>query len=80
MANAAELQAALETVNRTRVPATLLLADGTYLYDVPALDLHAPGLVIRSATGNRDAVIVRDREQAAGGNSGRVFSWPQTAA
>jgi hypothetical protein len=39
--------------------ATLLLADGTYLLDVPALDIRCPVLVIRSASGNRDAVTVR---------------------
>jgi hypothetical protein len=59
VASVPELKAALEAANRARVPATVLLADGTYLLDVPALDIRCPDLVIRSDSGNRDAVILR---------------------
>jgi len=63
VANVTELKASLEAANRAKVPATLLLADGTYLLDVPVLDLQCPGLVIRSAKGDRDAVIVRGPDE-----------------
>ena len=73
VARVAELKAALETANRARVPATLLLADGTYLLDVPALEIHCPGLVIRSSHGNRDAVIVRGPDEGPEATVGNVF-------
>ncbi len=59
----AELKAALETANRAKAAATLLLEDGTYLLDVPTLEIRCPGLVIRSANGNRDAVILRGPDE-----------------
>jgi glyoxylase-like metal-dependent hydrolase (beta-lactamase superfamily II) len=67
------LKAALDAANRAKVPATLLLADGTYLLDVPALDILCPGLVIRSATGNRDAVIVRGPDEGPQAAVANVF-------
>lgn len=69
----AEFKAALEAANRTKVAATLLLADGTYLLDVPALDIQCPGLVIRSANGNRDAVIVRGPDEGPKATVANVF-------
>lgn len=56
VASMAEFKAALETANRGKTAATLLLADGTYLLDGATLEIQCPGLVIRSASGNRDAV------------------------
>lgn len=61
--NVADLDAALGAANRAKVPATLLLEDGTYLLNLPALDIQCPGLVIRSAKGNRDTVIVRGPDE-----------------
>src|SRR5258708_4947206 len=52
-----ELKAAIEAANRGKEATTLLLEDGTYLLDVPALEILCPSLVIRSARGKRDAVV-----------------------
>jgi Domain of unknown function (DUF4185)/Right handed beta helix region len=73
VAGLGELKAALDAANRAKVATTLLLANGTYLLDVPALDIQCPGLVIRSATGNRDAVIVRGPDEGTNGAVGNVF-------
>ena len=63
VAGVAELKAALEAANRAKAPATLLLADGTYVLDIPTLEVQCPGLVIRGASGNRDAVTVRGPDE-----------------
>jgi len=63
VASVTELKTALEAANRAKVAATLLLADGTYVLDVPAFEIQCPGLIIRSASGNRDAVIVRGPDE-----------------
>lgn len=60
---AAGLRAALEAANRARTPATLLLADGVYVLEGPGLQIRCPGLVIRSASGNREAVVVRGPDE-----------------
>ena len=73
VASVAELRAALDAANRTKAAATLLLADGTYLLDGPVLDIQGPGLVIRSASGNRDAVIVRGPDEGPQATVGNVF-------
>ena len=72
--NATELGATLAAANRAKVPSTLLLADGTYLLDGPALDIQCPGLVIRSASGNRDAVIVRGPDAGPQATVANVFT------
>src|SRR5512143_3841763 len=59
----AELEAALAAANRAGIAATLLLADGTYVLRAPALEIRCPGLIIRSASGNRDAVILRGPDE-----------------
>lgn len=69
-----ELKDALAVANRAKVPATLLLADGAYLLDVPALDIQCPGLVIRSASGNRDAVILRGPDEGPQATLLNVFT------
>ncbi len=68
-----ELKAALEAANRAKVPATLLLEDGTYRLDVPALDIQCPGLVIRSAKGDREAVILRGPDEGPNAAVANVF-------
>jgi hypothetical protein len=73
VANAAELKAALEAANRTKAAATLLLADGTYGLDGPTLEIQCPGLVVRSASGNRDAVIVRGPDEGPQASVADVF-------
>lgn len=73
VAGVAELKQAIEAVNQARVPATLLLADGTYRLDVPALEIRCPGLVIRGASGNRDAVILRGPDEGPKAAVANVF-------
>jgi hypothetical protein len=46
-----EMEQAIETANQQKTATTFLLEDGTYVLDVPALDIQCPGLVIRSAGG-----------------------------
>ncbi|MCB1126225.1 MAG: hypothetical protein KDM81_07000 [Verrucomicrobiae bacterium] len=69
-----ELKAALATVNAAKVPATLLLADGTYVLDVPVLEVQCPGLVIRSESGNRAAVMLRGPDEGPQAALGNVFT------
>lgn len=70
---AAELKATLEVANRAKAATTILLADGTYLLDVPALEIQCPGLIIRSASGNREAVIVRGPDEGTNASAANVF-------
>jgi hypothetical protein len=69
----AELKSALEAANGSKSAATILLEDGMYLLDVPALEIQCPGLVVRSASGNRDAVIVRGPDEGPQASVGNVF-------
>lgn len=70
----AELRAALdEQPDRPGAPLTVLLADGTYILDGPPLVLRRPGLVIRSANGTREAVIVRGPDEGPEAKVGNVF-------
>lgn len=73
VASMAEFKAALETANRGKTAATLLLADGTYLLDGATLEIQCPGLVIRSASGNRDAVLVRGPDEGPQAAVANVF-------
>ena len=73
VAGVAELKAALEAANRAKAPTTLLIEDGTYPLDVPALDIQCPGLVIRSARGNRDAVVLRGPDEGPNAAVANVF-------
>ena len=68
-----ELKAALEAANRAKVATTLLLEDGIYLLDVPALEIKCPGLVIRSSKGDRDAVTVRGPDEGTHAAVANVF-------
>ena len=73
VADVTALKQALEAANHAGGPATLLLADGTYLLDVPAIEIRCPGLVIRSAKGNRDAVVVRGPDEGPRAAVANVF-------
>ena len=70
--SAAELRAALEAANRAQVPATILLADGTYVLK-ETLNLQCPGLVLRSERGDRDAVFVRGPDEGPKAELANVF-------
>ena len=55
----AEPKATVNAANDGGVPATILIADGTYVLDIPLLHIMCDGLMIRSASGNRESVILR---------------------
>ena len=65
VSNVHELMPAVDMVNSGGTPATILLASGTY--EIPhALYFTADSLTIRSASGNRDDVIIRSTIDADG--------------
>ena len=66
-----DLKDALIAANGAQVATTLLLEDGTYILDVPALEIQCPGLIIRSASGSRDGVIIRGPDE---GPNAAVFN------
>jgi hypothetical protein len=73
VADVVQLKAALTAANRAKAPCTVLLADGTYRLDVPSLEILCPGLVLRSARGDRDAVVVRGPDEGPGAGVLNVF-------
>jgi hypothetical protein len=68
-----ELKSALAAANQAKVAQTILLQDGTYLLDGPALEIQCPGLVIRSASGKREAVMIRGPDEGPRASVGNVF-------
>lgn len=73
VADVAQLRRAVDAVNAGRVPATILLADATYLLDAPALRLACSGLVVRSQSGRREAVVVRGPDEGPSASVHHVF-------
>ncbi|MCH7227314.1 hypothetical protein [Haloferula sp. A504] len=68
-----ELELAINAANSAAKPATVLLADGVYTLRSAALHLDCDGLVIRSASGNRDKVIVRGPDQGPKATAAHIF-------
>lgn len=69
----AQLKAAVNAANAAGQPATILLANGTYVLDVAALQLACPGLIVRGASGDRDAVVVRGPDTGSGASVNHIF-------
>lgn len=69
----AELKAALATANDAGAPATLLIADGTYVLDIPALHVTCPGLIVRGESGKRDQVTLRGPDEGPQATLQHVF-------
>lgn len=69
----AGLKAAVEQANEGGVPSTILLADGTYMLDVPVLELACPGLILRGASGDRERVVVRGPDEGPTASAHHVF-------
>jgi len=63
-------------VNTATAPSTILLANGTYTLDGAALHVRTDGLVIRSASGNRDKVILRGPDEGPKATTPHVFLVP----
>ena len=68
-----ELQNAVTTVNDIGAPATILIADGTYVLQVPMLHLSSPNLIVRSASGERDRVVLRGPDEGPTASLHHVF-------
>ncbi len=73
IANVEQLKAGVEAANQSKAATTLLLKNGTYLLDSLSLEIACPGLVIRSHSGDRDAVIVRGPDEGPKAALGNVF-------
>jgi len=69
-----QLKQAVSAANAGGSPATILVSNGVYVLDVPTLNITCPGLVIRSATGNRDAVVIRGPDEGPTASLQNVFS------
>jgi hypothetical protein len=69
----AELKTALAAANAAAEPATILLADNTYVLDIPALHVTCPGLIIRSAGGDRDRVVIRGPDEGPNATAAHIF-------
>lgn len=63
VSDVATLSVALSAANTAAVPATILLADNTYQLGNQTLVIRCPGLIFRSQSGNRDAVILRGPDE-----------------
>jgi hypothetical protein len=72
VATVGELQAALSAANAADDPDTILLADGVYTI---SSNLHVTGdsLLVRSESGDRDAVVIRGPDEGPSATLGNVF-------
>jgi len=68
-----ELKTAVNTINAAGIPATILLSDGTYVLDISMLHVTCPGLIVRSAGGDRDAVVIRGPDEGPAAALHHVF-------
>jgi len=73
VATVQELQDSVESANEAGVPATILIADGTYWLQVPMLHLNCPALIIRSTSGNRERVVLRGPDEGPTASLHHVF-------
>lgn len=69
----ASLRGALDAANAAGVPATILLEDGTYNLAGATLHITCPGLIVRSAGGNREAVVVRGPDEGPSASTYNLF-------
>jgi len=68
-----ELKNAVTAANSANVPATILIADGTYTLDINMLHLTCSNLVVRSAGGNRESVVIRGPDEGPGASALHIF-------
>lgn len=69
-----QLKQAVNAANAAGLPATILVSNGVYVLDVPTLNITCPGLVIRSASGDREAVVIRGPDEGPSASLQNVFS------
>lgn len=70
---AAALQDAVAAVNAADVPATILVSNGTYVLETWALPLTSDQVIVRSLSGDRDAVVLRGPDEGPGATLEHVF-------
>lgn len=70
----AQLKQAVNAANSAGSPATILVSNGVYVLDVPTLNITCPGLVIRSASGDRETVVIRGPDEGPTASLQNVFS------
>jgi len=68
-----ELVTAVNAANDVGTPATILVADGEYILNVPMLHVTCPGLVVRGASGDREAVVLRGPDEGPEAALAHVF-------
>ncbi|NCC50666.1 MAG: hypothetical protein EOM20_05560 [Spartobacteria bacterium] len=76
VSNVTELKGAFSSVNAAGVPATILIADGTYMLDTWALPLTCDNVIIRGASGNREQVVIRGPDTGYSASVEHIF-WVQ---
>lgn len=70
---AAALQNAVNAVNAAGVPATILVSNGTYVLTTWALPITTDHVIIRSLSGDRDAVVIRGPDEGPSASLEHVF-------
>jgi len=70
---ASDLQDAVDDVNAAGVPATILVSNGVYVLDTWALPITNEDTLIRSLSGDRDAVVLRGPDEGPSATLEHVF-------
>ncbi|MBN1268412.1 MAG: hypothetical protein JXB04_02410, partial [Kiritimatiellae bacterium] len=65
----AQLKNAVNLAN-ANAPATILVSNGTYILDVDMLQITNHNIIIRSLSGDRDAVVIRGPGEGASAGIG----------
>lgn len=70
------LKSAFSSANAAGVPATILVSNGTYVLDTWALPVTCDQLIVRSLSGDRDAVVIRGPDEGPSASVEHIF-WVQ---
>ncbi|MBU1909511.1 MAG: right-handed parallel beta-helix repeat-containing protein, partial [Verrucomicrobia bacterium] len=70
------LQNAVASINAAGIPATVLVSNGTYVLTDWALPITCDRVIIRSLSGDRDAVVIRGPDEGPSASLEHVF-WVQ---
>lgn len=64
---------AVDAMNAASVPATILVSNGTYVINTWALPVTCDNVIIRSLSGDRDAVVIRGPDEGESASLEHVF-------
>ncbi len=67
------LQNAFASINAAGVPATVLVSNGTYVLNTWALPITCDRVIVRSLSGDRDAVVIRGPDEGPSASLEHVF-------